>query len=303
MTSSRAPEVFTDWLDVTFSPNDCPTSQLRRLLLSLGFRVDFSDDRKTVYSVPAYSSAPSDGKLFLETGSSWCRASASGDVCAYLRAVGAWMDYLSELSSSPHKVTRLDAAMDLAMDGADLVAAMRARYPSGEVSLGRKAIRTSTFLNVRADGRETGTWYAGHRSRARVTCRVYDKAHQMLEKYGYLLPPTGRVEITGRDGSGVTLRDAAEPTAFFWHVSSPALLKAPEGIPMWQPNSDLGWTSQPREFNAVAFLQRRLEALAPELDALCEAADSIGPEGRAYLLRMIERRLNSVPTTTASDCA
>ncbi|MEB0239026.1 hypothetical protein QN401_28515, partial [Pseudomonas sp. 5S3] len=56
------------------------------------------------------------------------------------------MDYLSILSSSPHCVTRLDVALDLAMDGADLVEKMRLRHPTGDVFLGRKSIKSSVIL-------------------------------------------------------------------------------------------------------------------------------------------------------------
>ena len=203
--------VFCDWLDVTFAPSDCPYPELNRLLLDAGYAVLFSDGSAFGYAPPE----PAHGSLQVKHCSRWARVSVSGGACSHLQQAGLWMEFLSVLSSSPHKVTRLDAALDLAMDGADLVAAMRERYASGACSLGRKSIPTSVMLNVRPDGRETGTWYAGHRTRARTTARVYDKAWEMLQKCGAELPPTARVEVTGREGTGVTLRDAAEPAGFF----------------------------------------------------------------------------------------
>lgn len=279
--------VFCDWLDVTYAPTDCPYPEVNRLLLDAGYEVLFSDGSSFSYAPPA----PGRGSVHVKHCSRWARISLSGGACAHLRDSGLWADALSALSSSPHKVTRLDAALDLPADGADLVALMRSRHSSGSCSLGRKSIPTSSMLSVRPDGRETGTWYAGHRTRARTTARVYDKAWEMLEKYGEKIPPTARVEVTGRDGTGVTLRDAAEPAAFFWSVASPAILKAPEGSPVFVPNSDLGWASPPREFDAAALLRRRVEALA-ELDALLLVADSMGPSGRAYLLHLVEGRLS-----------
>jgi len=222
------------------------------------------------------------------------RVSLSGTACALLRGLGLWNDMLSELSSVPHRVTRLDAALDLPMDGADLVALMRDRHSSGQVSLTRKSVSTSTFLAVRpSDGRETGTWYAGRRTSARFTARVYDKAWEALEKRGELMPPTARVEVTAKGGdSGATLRDAALPAAMFWHIAAPQLLAAPEGIPVWTPNQDLGWTAPPREFDPAALLRRRVESFAM-LDALAAVADDMGPEGRNYLLSLIEQRLRA----------
>lgn len=283
--------VFCDWLDVTFAPTDCPYPELNRLLLDAGYAVLFSDGSAFGYAPPE----PAHGSLQIKHCSRWARVSVSGGACSHLQQAGLWMEFLSVLSSSPHKVTRLDAALDLAMDGADLVAAMRERYASGACSLGRKSIPTSVMLNVRPDGRETGTWYAGHRTRARTTARVYDKAWEMLQKCGAELPPTARVEVTGREGTGVTLRDAAEPAGFFWSVASPAILNAPEGSPVFTPNTDLGWTSPPREFDPAALLRRRVEALA-ELDALLLVADGMGPSGRDYLLHLVQRRLAATAT-------
>lgn len=282
--------VICDWLDVTFSPADAPYPGINRLLLANGFEVESSDRSTFVYRLGrgVVTFGPSRGSL---------RVSVSGAACAALRAASTWDGFLSELASSPHRVTRLDAALDLPMDGADLVALMRDRYPSGQVNLRRKAVSTSTFLAVRPDGRETGTWYAGRRSRARFTARVYDKAWEALEKRGELLPPTARVEITASGGdSGATLRDAYDPGAIFWHVASPSLLDAPEGTPVWVPNQDLGWTAPPAEFDPAALLRRRVESMAM-LDALALVADDLGPNGRAYLLGLIKTKLESDPAS------
>lgn len=280
--------VICDWLDVTFAPDDCPYPDVNRLLLAAGYEVLFSDGSAFGYAPPS----PHRGSLHVKHSSRWARISASGGVCSHLRESGLWMDFLSALSSSPHKVTRLDAALDLPLDGADLIDAMRARYPSGSCSLGRKAIPTSLMLNVRPDGRETGTWYAGQRTRARTTARVYDKAWEMLSKYDTAMPPTARVEVTGREGTGVTLHDAAKPAGFFWSVASPAILKAPEDAPVFVPNTDLGWTGPKPQFDPAALLRRRIEGLG-ELDALLLVADEMGPSGRGYLLHLLKARLES----------
>lgn len=297
MTSCRSElPIFCDWLDVTYSPDDAPYPAVNRLLLGAGFDVE-SHDRVTF----TYRHPSTRGVLVFGPSRRSMRVSASGTVCALLRALGLWQDFLFELSTSPHRVTRVDAALDLPMDGADLVAHMRTRHSTGQVNLTRKAIRTSTFLAVRPDdGRETGTWYAGHRQQARFTARVYDKAWEALEKRGELLPPTARVEVTAKGGdSGATLRDAANPAALFWQIASPAILEAPEGVPVWTPNSDLGWVAPQRDFDAAAVLQRRVDSFAM-LDALATLADDLGPEGRPYLLQLIEARLLA-PSTDAAD--
>lgn len=306
MTSSASPNVFCDWLDVTFSPSDAPYPELNRLLLDAGFDVESTDRSMFVYS---HESAVQ-GKLVMGSTRGTFRVSASGAICAALRSMALWNDYLSILASSPHKVTRLDAALDLAIDGADLVQLMRDRYPSGEVNLRRKAVRTSVILEVRPDGRESGSWYAGRRSRARFTARVYDKALEALSKRGWLMPPTSRIEVTaaGSD-AGATLRDAAQPHALFWHVAAPAIVTAPEDAPVWTPNTDCHWVTPTRTFDPAMILRRRVESLAI-LDALAIIADELGPEGRHYLQHLVTARIDaatpppdtspSIPATSAA---
>lgn len=277
--------IICDWLDVTFSPDCAPWPSINRILLAAGFEAESADRASFTYRL---------GRGFVKFGPSRgsLRASFSGAACAALRDHGAWDDLLSELSSVPHRVTRVDAALDLSIDGADMVDLMRQRYPSGQVNLSRKSVATSLVLAVRpSDGRETGTWYAGRYSKARFTARVYDKAWQLLQKFGEIIPPRTRVEVTASGGdSGATLRDAAEPAALFWHLASPAILDAPEGAPVWTPNRDLGWVAPTKPFDPAALLKRRVESLAM-LDALALVADDLGPNGRDYLLSLVESRL------------
>lgn len=288
-------ETFCDYLDVTFSPTDCPYPALNRLLLSLDYSVETVDQVSFVYRPPGDFR----GVLKVQHCNAWARVSASGGTCAHLRSVGAWMDYLSILAEQPHRVTRLDAARDYALDGADVIAALQARYPLGHVHLGRKALRVTTLLSVRSDGRSTGTYYVGKSSKARATAKVYDKAHQLLELYGHDHgAPWTRFEVTARGDYGATLRDAATPDVIFWHIASPALLNAPEGVPVWSSNSEFNWQSLPREFNPALVLQRRVERMG-ELTALALVADDLGPNGRAYLLTLLQRHLEGVTVPSA----
>lgn len=288
------PPIICDWLDVTYSPDCAPWPTINRILLDAGFDAESSDQTSFSYRL---------GRGFVKFGPSRgsLRASFSGAACAALRDHGTWDDLLSELSSVPHRVTRVDAALDLSIDGADMVDLMRQRYPSGQVNLSRKAIATSVVLAVRpSDGRETGTWYAGRHQKARFTARVYDKAWQLLQKFGEVIPPRTRVEVTASGGdSGATLRDAAEPAALFWRLASPALLDAPEGCPVWTPNRDLGWVAPAKTFDPAALLKRRVESCAL-LDALALLADDLGPSGRDYLLTLLEKRVHAASVHTAA---
>jgi hypothetical protein len=290
--------IFCDWLDVTFPPGTGPYPELNALLIALGFRVQDSRDRqKWCYRPPNH-----DGKgLFaIWQGSLWDKVSISGVACAELRAQGAWLEVLTILADQPHTVTRVDATMDLPLDGADLFDSMRNRYPES-VNLSRKALSTSIVMRRRPDGRDSGTWYAGYKSKARLTAKVYDKAWEVLCNTGREILPCGRIEITAKGDYGATLRDAAAPDALFWEGASPAILQAPEGVPVRSNVESIGWKSKPREFEPAAVLRRRVEYMA-ELDALASVADSMGPSGREYLLQLLRRRI-STDQPRSSDSA
>lgn len=286
MTSSRSrPPVFSDWLDVTFSPTDCPYPDLNRFLLDADFKVSRDNGGARCY-------VPSEGRGMVQVthAARFAKVSISGGACSALRSVSRFEDALYILSTSPHKVTRLDAAVDVMTDAAQVIAALSARYPAGRVSLGRKALPVKRILSTRPDGRDSGTYYVGHRTAARHTARVYDKSLEALEKRGEVLSPTTRFEVTARKDCGATLRDAALPEAIFWHIAAPALLQLPEGVPVWQPNTDMAWESKPVLSDPASSLRRRVEFSA-EIDALTDVADEIGPEGRAFLFELLRVRL------------
>jgi hypothetical protein len=299
MTSSANLDlvVITDALDVTFAPTDFPYPQINALLLSTGFKPLSTPAGGT----PLYRTPCGRGTVKVDQRSRFSRVSCSGAACHHLRKSGAWLDYLSILSESPHCVTRLDAALDLAIDGADLVDSMRKLHPSGSVSLGRKAIATSVILSVREDGRESGTWYAGYGSSAKATAKVYDKALQLLQRFGEVVPPRSRVEVTAWKGYGATLRDAALPSAIFWHIASPALLQAPEGIPMWHPDTDGGWQTERRELLPAEILRSRIEN-SGELQAMIELASTF-QGGLEYLRHLLNKRVTAASSEDSAASA
>lgn len=291
-------EVVCDWLDVTYAPDDVPEPELRRLLLATGFDVAYDAGHKLMYTPPA----PARGAVLVTYAARFGKISLSGGACEHLRASGAWLDALFELSSSPHKVTRLDAALDLRLDAADVIAQLTLRHPAGQVRLGRKALPVKRILEVRADLRESGTYYVGHRSAARATARVYDKRLERLQRagvdIGYELT---RFEVTARKDYGATLRDAAEPASLFWHIASPALLpKVPEGVAVWESKDLTGWDHTPRVYAPAEVLAKRVEWSA-ELEALGLLSDELGAYGRSMLLSMIAKKLGL--DSPAAECA
>lgn len=279
--------VFTDWLDVTSPPDSSRTARVGLFLQSMDCSLVSSQAGVTSYQC-------GEGVVRVEQRSTWGRVSASGAALAHMRAVSMFLEYLSELSQGAHRVSRVDVALDLPVDGADSISEFRTTFSGGFAALSRKALPVSWMLENRpSDGRETGTMYLGHRCKARVTARMYDKAHEALRKRGEHVGPRTRYEITVRGESGregPTLRDAAEPTVLFWHYASPTLLQAPVGLSEWIPRSGEGWTYSRPDYLPADVLQRRVESSA-DLGGLIDLADSLGPHGRRHLLYLVSRRL------------
>lgn len=294
MTSSVFNDVFCDWLDTTYSPGSPVITAVHDFASYHGASCIAQDDRSTSYRVGSTCAEGGGGVLRIDTRFNYTRVSASGRVLAYLRAQGVFMDFLSDLACDAHTVTRLDAALDLPEDGATSIARLRSQFSGGACTLGRKALPVTYLLGTRADGRETGTFYAGHRSRARQTARVYDKAWEALQQRGELMPATTRYEVTARGEKGregPCLRDAAEPSRLFWHIAAPALLPRPKNVPEWSSGWSGGWHyERPAAKLPAEVLVRHVDA-STELASLIARADAVGPEGRRYLLRLLQRRI------------
>lgn len=277
--------VFCDWLDVTTPPDrehDLRGS-LGRLICAAGGS-KLHDD---LYDLGG-------GKVKIGMMYGVFRVSVSGACVRVLEIQGLWETFLAEIGEGPHRVTRLDAAVDVDHDGADSIALLQEAYPGGKVRISRRPVRVTELLSTREDGRKSGTWYAGHRSGAEITCRVYDKAHQLLETRGETIPPRTRAELTVR--KGCTLRDAFEPARVFWHYMAPAIFERPSDVPEWSSGWAEGWTMEKIDILPTQRLKRLIER-SPELAAIIELSDSLGPKGRDMALRLISDRVRTEPSS------
>lgn len=282
-----ASDVFCDWLDVTYPPDQSPVDSIRLWLDGLLCPVRYSDDETCLVDVGS-------GVLAIQTKSRFHRISASGAVLSHLRDLDLFHTYLDLLGSMVHKVTRLDAARDYYTDAPPFLRHLEAKYPDDRVNLQRKALKVTRMYSSRSsDGAQTGTWYVGHRSSARVSCRVYDKQAQSLDVLGISIPPTTRVEFTFRKDHGCTLRDAAMPYSLYHEYASPKVVPKPADAQPWSPHGE-GWTARPVD-TAIPFevFRKRVE-FSPEIERLAELAAGFGPEGRDLLLRVFQRRVDAI---------
>lgn len=279
-----------DWLDVTYSPDDNPSDQLNDFILSHDLIPEDglppSQLRYRFFDAAALTADY--GCLDISTKYRAYRVSASGSFLAGLRSRGLFNEYLTILASYPYRVTRLDAALDRQVDAASVLADLDLRYPR-EVSLSRlRPLRTAMITTRRVDGLRSGTWYAGHRSRARVTARVYDKTLEIFERSGVDVGHKfTRYELTFREGTA-NLNDAYAPSGIFW-AHAGALLTVPADVPAWNVSEVPAWVSERSEVLPYEALLRRVSN-SSELDAFQRLADQLGPEGRNTLMHMLAKR-------------
>lgn len=281
--------VFCDWLDVTTSPDR--EHDLRAALgplICASFGSKLSDD---LYELGS-------GKIKMTTKRGVFRVSVSGACIRALETQGYWETFLAELGDGPHRVTRLDAAVDLPVDGARAIALLLAAYPQGRVRLSQRPTKVTELLETRSDGLKSGTWYVGHRSNAEITCRVYDKALQLLNTRGDDVPPRTRAELTVR--KGCTLRDAFQPDRVFWHYMAPAIFERPSDVPEWSSGWAEGWTMERIELLPAQRLKALIER-SPDLAAIIELADSVGPMGRTMALRLIGDKIRKAENLVSQE--
>lgn len=280
--------VICDYLDVT-TPPECSTVDNVFSLLSLRATDLRGDPSNLTMSI-------GDGTVKLTRKKIFNRISASGSALAHLRAHGLFHRYLDSLASGPHKITRLDCARDTPEDFADLLPKLRRRYRNKKVFLSRKGLPIKFITSLRdSDNRETGTFYAGHRTKSRLTARIYDKSNQLYEQHGEISSePITRAELTVKSDVGATLRDASEPDRIFWHFMKKDLLRSSyEGnIPDWSPDWAQPWEASVSRRDPASKIDFLIEN-SEFLDALISVSDELGPHGRDYLIRQLERRCRS----------
>lgn len=276
-----------DWLDVTYSPNDNPADQLQDFLISHNFipLPETIPNQQSYRHVDPNTLTATNGVLQISTKHRAFRISASGGVLSTIRDVGGNNQYFTLLASSPYRITRLDAALDVFEDASAVLAALDIKYPHS-VSLSRqRPLPTKMLTARRLDGARSGTWYAGHRSRARVTARVYDKT---LERFDNLGIPSAeqitRYEFTFRDGVA-NLNDAFNPSSIFYAHCS-AVVSPPVDSPAWSPSDVPAWVSEPVEVLPYEALLRRVSS-SLDLKTIESIADRIGSEGRATAMHAI----------------
>lgn len=299
---SASGDPFCDFLGVTVPAEvwESLRPEVGVELDALGMHVEVDQEKSVLWRVPGQTGTVRADRR----GKVWSMG-ASGAVCAGLRAAGRFNAFLSAIGSRPHRVTRLDASLDVRSDAAPVVAEVTRAGRAGELTLTRKAITpgdVTTITGVRADGAVSGTVYVGSR-RADVRMVVYDKEHERAARKLPACGPLTRYELRLRSRTGVSLRDAALPAAVFWHYASPDFVTAPPGVPEWDPATTGFEIQRSQPMLPAARLVHRV-ASSPEIRALIALAAECGPYGVELLcsrIRALAGGAGVSPALTASN--
>jgi len=281
------PEPFADWIGVTVPHGEWSDlhAELLPELEGVGMSLEVDTEKLKLWR------AGGDGWGTVREeriGQVWA-IGISGTVCAGLRVAKRMQAVLAAVGARPHRVTRLDATLDLPIDAAPVVAAVTAAGRRGELALTRKRIdpRTiETHMSLRSDGVESGTVYCGGKTAA-ARMVVYDKRHERMSRK---LPDTGdltRFECRLRGNLGITLRDCSEPASVFWHHVAPDFLPRPDGVADWVPGAQgfvLDKLDPPTPFQRMLSLVDQ----SPDVRRLLALADQVGPYGLRLLLSRLE---------------
>lgn len=244
---------FTDALSVTvpFEHSDELQASCRPLLSELGA----SECSGGYWKVPPLSALP-DGRIVSQAGhreggvlfkryGPVLQAQTSGSALRSMRTVGLADHWLSVFGSFPHRITRLDATVDLQRPAGPLVMALHAHTSAHGLRLGRKLTPPSNCRSLlRTSHYEptvpTGTVYIGNRGSSGITGTVYDKRNEVLDRGGWDPGDLLRVEISFDKDVGCSLRDAARPGPLFWTYAG-QLLAPPADFTPWQRGPDLSF--------------------------------------------------------------
>jgi hypothetical protein len=276
---------FADWLQLTTPLGELPF--LRDRVVELLEDVGASHEAEDLYRLGA------GGSLQFGQYGLVGKLGVSGEACASLRTVGAWGELLAVCGEAPHRVTRLDATLDVLEDARPVVRRLARLGRQGKLRITRKALRPEHVTEYRGsypDGTISGTVYLGSRH-ADVRPVVYDKRLERVSKDFPDPGPCTRYEIRIRRGAGVTLRDAWDPTTVFWHFASPGLLQAPEGVSSWEPHAE-GFDVPSREPFSPGERVVRLMQDSRDFQRLARIVADAPPNDRSALLNMIRVRLD-----------
>lgn len=195
---------------------------------------------------------PDSGLVLLQQNKNWSRLSINGKACAELRLFKRFNEALGIIGSVPHKVTQLHSKVDYRTKSTPKVLNRLDKLVKSGLLFGLDYQKCQTMPVMRPDRLISNNLYAP-KIQAEKQIVYYDKTLERHQK-GFLPEwNTGSMDenlsvelrLSGRvTRRGLSLRDASEPSAMFWHymVDCPIIGK-------YRPNSVPDWSSIGSEYS------------------------------------------------------
>ena len=308
MIFSGTPNVFCDWLSVTYSPDDSPVIDVQRFIQDVGGWAQQARKCTYQYGAPGTTKNREVKWLGITERGRFVKIEITGQGAAFLRSHGYFGEYLSLLGSSPHTITRLDAAHDFDMDYPIALDQYFTLYPDWTLPLSRKGYPVEKRYEAkRPDGKLSSTLYVGRRGRTKYYLRMYDKAFERMCK-GQVrveepLTPQTRLELECAKEVGCSLKDAFNPAPLFYHILGGLFFRqVPDEVADWDADSSFQWSSPPRPKDHPAVRMKKLADESPDLRQLLALAQEF-PDGRAWLENLLSSFVESGFRSTSSQTA
>lgn len=282
--------VFADYLSVTFNPDDNPSELIHFFLIRAGYTEIAHTPEKFEYRNP---DNPDMGSILFECSNRTHWLQVRGQALEYLRHVSLLDELLSIIATTPHKVTRLDLAIQFTEKFSTAVRRYKRKYPKGHFQHGRATLAVS--FNTRTFNDDlTGAVYLGDRKKRHdVSGIVYNKTFQVLDSAGLLVDPNitrYELRLTGR--VGCSLKDVVSPEPVFYTHSSIFGLKKPSGVSDWVSGASYVPTfPSPNRKDHYPKLVDYLD-MNPAFEHMLKLADKL-PDGRRLLLNLLKEKIDS----------
>jgi hypothetical protein len=208
------------------------------LVESCGGKTERYEDGYREIRLPDY------GLILLQQNKNWSRVSINGKACSELRLLKRFNEALGIIGTVPHKVTQLHAKLDYRTKSTPAVLNRLDNLARSGVVFGVDYQKCQTMPVMRPDRQISKNLYVP-KIQAEKQVVYYDKTLErhvkgflpewvngsMDENLSVELRLSGRVVR-----KGLSLRDASEPQAMFWHYMAdcPIIGKyRPVGVPEW----------------------------------------------------------------------
>jgi hypothetical protein len=286
---------FVDYISFTTPPDrySAVRGSIAETVYDAGGWLDNSADTSSFYRFPNGGTVKVGQTLYSETAAVDF-FQISGKACQALVAGKVLLNFLGTLFAEPHRLTRLDLAVDLlGLKPYSLQRHCQKLSASRALQISRKTLDPS---KVGTKGDAYGniqTFYSDASRSSQVCMAVYDKRLETLNKQhldiGYDLT---RLELRFKSKVGFGLADIADPVPLFWHYAPRNVVQPSSEPVLWSPDRRGFELPPPRALDAIDRIQRMMRA--PGFQAVLSEARELGPEAMALVEREVYRKFNRV---------